>query len=833
MISKIALFKLIIINIYLCSNSDDKQKYDPLSKIDVYLKKFESKIVLSAHCSISLKDVIILSKNGNLYKSKDYGKTWLNSSQELKNIFSDDINITNFIQNPLDLNHFIFINSDGTNFYTFDCLNSVKILSEDIMLDNFLIHPFKKEYILAKTASNCKLNNSKCKAKNDLYYTKDQGLNWNFIKSNIIEYIWAKEADYSYLSSLYRIFYIEESDKNKLYYSDNFMNVTDIVYSDVSQFVMTKNYIFIETTKKNENGDKYFITSTFGFFYHLNPIQLNQIPDENYQVTVLDTKMKSFGYIVVSVDYNGIKLYSLYYSDSFTSKYELVLENLVCEFEYANCEFNTVESLEGVIVANVYDDKAINKIKNFGPKSNYYKGSNSNLYDTISKNIYTVISYDFGKSWAKIKAPKKDADNNPINCSNCNLNLFLNNSKQFKSFEGIKFSPSAPGIILCQGSISRYLDTNNKERMGLFLSTDGGITFKQIMKGKLIYDFVDQGGFIITAEKNKLTKNMKISYDLGDTWKNIIIAEKDIKVNGFDMGVLKDDHKFLVIGHTIENYINKGDIITVDLTGFHERDCVHSPNKEKSDYEEFRPYSFYNNNISKCFNGREIVYLRKKKNRLCYNNDKFELFKIKRFCECTEDDWHCDFGYYRNDASECVPIKDFKDVKYSIVNYHYKNADITIPKNCNGYYFKSSGYKKNYNTNCSGGIEHYGKEVKCLSTFDSDNNINIFSGIIYLGCNLIKYTVYIAILGIILFGLYKAYEKISTKNTISFNKEKFKNYLNIGTIKNHKKRDDDTVELNTTKYKEIGNDFEDEELFKEDEEDNKIENKLEEEPNII
>lgn len=70
--------------------------------------------------------------------------------------------------------------------------------------------------------------------------------------------------------------------------------------------------------------------------------------------------------------------------------------------------------------------------------------------------------------------------------------------------------------------------------------------------------------------------------------------------------------------------------------------------------------------------------VRKKSDRKCFNPDNYNMFFIKDYCLCTEDDFHCDFGYIRDKGGYCVVDREINDMKE--------------PENCNGFYYKTDGY---------------------------------------------------------------------------------------------------------------------------------------------
>ena len=58
---------------------------------------------------------------------------------------------------------------------------------------------------------------------------------------------------------------------------------------------------------------------------------------------------------------------------------------------------------------------------------------------------------------------------------------------------------SAIGIVMAVGNIGEKLSLEKGARKGTFLSRDGGVTFSEIAKVPLIYEFGDHGGLLVAA----------------------------------------------------------------------------------------------------------------------------------------------------------------------------------------------------------------------------------------------------------------------------------------------------------------------------------------------
>ena len=105
--------------------------------------------------------------------------------------------------------------------------------------------------------------------------------------------------------------------------------------------------------------------------------------------------------------------------------------------------------------------------------------------------------------------------------------------------------------------------------------------------------------------------------------------------------------KFLISAKSPKGFKKKYMVLTVDMSNIHERECEHNKNNpDESDYESWIPHTA---DEGGCLDGREIVMVRKKPDWNCYNPDNFNLFFIKDYCLCTNDDYHCDYGFKKDE----------------------------------------------------------------------------------------------------------------------------------------------------------------------------------------
>lgn len=52
--------------------------------------------------------------------------------------------------------------------------------------------------------------------------------------------------------------------------------------------------------------------------------------------------------------------------------------------------------------------------------------------------------------------------------------------------------------------------------------------------------------------------------------------------------------------------------------------------------------------MEKCLFGTRIKYVRRKSDVKCFNSEEYDTISKVESCACTEEDYQCTFGYYRD-----------------------------------------------------------------------------------------------------------------------------------------------------------------------------------------
>lgn len=339
-------------------------------------------------------------------------------------------------------------------------------------------------------------------------------------------------------------------------------------------------------------------------------------------------------------------------------------------------DYDRVETIEGVIIANVV----------------------ANLGSSDAKKVKTKMSFDDGSRWAYIAPPAKDSNGKKYEClggtvEKCSLNLF--GFTQRPDYRDTFSSSSAVGYLIGVGTVGESLGPYDEA--STFLSKDGGRSWKELRKGPHHWEYGDQGTILALVKSSEPTEDFLYSTDDGETWKTLQFSETPLLI--LDLATVPTDtaRKFIVFAKSKDSSTGTK-VISVDFTRFFSRQCeLDLEDPTGNDFAYWTPT--HPSSKDNCLFGHEAKFLR----RAAGHTDCFigaaplkDGYKEVRNCTCTRTDFECDYNYQMDADGTCKLAKGLEPE-------NRKESECAKPGAFE--YFESTGYRKIPLSTCQGGSD--------------------------------------------------------------------------------------------------------------------------------
>ncbi|KAJ5489553.1 Vacuolar protein sorting/targeting protein 10 [Penicillium diatomitis] len=285
--------------------------------------------------------------------------------------------------------------------------------------------------------------------------------------------------------------------------------------------------------------------------------------------------------------------------------------------DFGFVDFEKVSNIQGIVI--------VNTVKNWEEVEKSEK---------TEKKLVSGISFDDGRTFQPLKSDGEK--------------LHLHSMTSYDQLNelpvGHMFSSPAPGIVMGVGNTGEHLKKYSDG--DLYVSDDAGLTWRRALKGPHQFAFGDQGGVIIAISDDGKTDKVKYSLNHGKDWEDDIELEHKIKPVSIITTPEATSLKFLIVGVSSDK--KKAIISSIDFDGLHERKC------DKDDLESWWAL-LDEDRKPKCLMGHKQKFTRRKADAECFiKEDKLDA-PIFEPCDCTKDDFECDYNFKRNEKNECVP----------------------------------------------------------------------------------------------------------------------------------------------------------------------------------
>ncbi|SCW04358.1 LAFE_0H11782g1_1 [Lachancea fermentati] len=466
----------------------------------------------------------------------------------------------------------------------------------------------------------------------------------------------------------------KETNKRSLVTSNDFFkNNRKVVFDEIVGYVSTGEYTIIAVPRGSDELRAYVTIDGEEFAEAVFPADLS-IKQQAY--TVLGSQQGAIFFHLTTESSRDKEFGALMKSNSNGTSF-VVLERAVNRGPRGYVDFEKLQGLEGIVLVNVVSNA---------------EGIKDGSED--SKRLKSKITFNEGADWQYIYPPSKNSEGKNYACKSksledCSLNL--HGFTERKDIRDTYSSGSALGYMIGVGNVGEYLLPY--EDCSTFMSTDGGITWKEVKNSPYQWEYGDHGSIIVLVPDSKKTDAVTYSTDSGKTWKDFKFTEEEVFVD--DIVTVPQDSamRFMMVATSPNVKGQKTKTFTLDFSGCFNRQCVLDFENERNDDYDYAPIA---NPGSECLFGHQAEYL-KKINDDCYNGAAplKEMVRIVKNCSCTRNDFECDYNFYKAKDGTCKLVEGLDPSEPSDI---CKKTDAIE-------YFNPTGYRKVPMSTCVKGLE--------------------------------------------------------------------------------------------------------------------------------
>ncbi|KAE8589299.1 hypothetical protein XENTR_v10017516 [Xenopus tropicalis] len=588
----------------------------------------------------------------SLWRSTDYGTTYekFNEKVGLKTVLSYlYVSPTNkrkimLLSDP-DMESSILISSDAGATYQKYRLN--------FYIQSLLFHPKQEDWVLAYSLDQ------------KLYSSMDFGRRWNLMHERITpnRFYWSvtgldKEPDLVHMEA-------RSADGQAHYITCRIQECSETTRGgpfprsiDTNSLVVQDEYVFIQVTSGGRAN--YYVSYKREAFAQIK-LPKYSLPKDMH---IISTDQKQV--FAAVQEWNQNETYNLYISDTRGVFFTLALENV-----------KSSRGVEGNIVIDLYEVAGVKGLFLANKK--------------VDEQIKTFITYNKGRDWRLLQAPDTDLRGNPITCllPFCSLHFHLQMSENPYNSGSISSKVTVPWLIVASGNVGSELsptDTN------MFISSDGGNTWKHIFEEEYNIWYLDWGGALVAMKHTTLpVRHLWLSFDEGRSWNKYAFTSVPLFVDGALIEPGLENHIMTVFGHF--SLRSEWQLVKVDYKSIFGRRC------NENDFESWH----LNNQRDFCVMGERKTYRKRRPGSQCLLGKDY-LRTITEPCLCSHWDFECDYGYERHGKNQCSPAFWFNPTSVS--------GDCGQGQS----YLRSSGYRRIVSNNCTDGLrdQYSAKPQQCL-----------------------------------------------------------------------------------------------------------------------
>jgi hypothetical protein len=329
-------------------------------------------------CGQNDEIILVQSSDGTVYRSRDRGLSW----KRLKNLMakqgrdvaddSQDIGkVHKMLQSPVDDQLVVFLGTNGINWVSEDCGGNVSGLNSGKRIQEFLFHPTQRNWALAASWTTCaEFDDEPCRIYKELYYTKNSGVEWNYITNYVFDFEWGQSSAAKKEGIVIpddRIWLTRDDTNTKhqkrnkkiswsvdidLYYSDDYFQTAPVMALEQGNTIIkTPTYMFVSCSHSDQVRVNIFSSTFRSGFTNLKKARLPNDAVATTTFTLMDTSEEQ---VFLFLENHGLTtpFGNLYISDENARSFALSTENVI---KGNAVDFERVTSLDGTFIVNKYE----------------------------------------------------------------------------------------------------------------------------------------------------------------------------------------------------------------------------------------------------------------------------------------------------------------------------------------------------------------------------------------------------------------------------------------------------------------------------------------------
>ncbi|ROT66468.1 hypothetical protein C7M84_015499 [Penaeus vannamei] len=623
------------------------------------------------------------SSTSNVYVSYDYGTTFQDKTSKFRKASQKPAIIHKMYKNDKFTSVFVFTDIINKIIYvTRDYCQNVTAHGVSFTPSEVSHHPVDAEVLLVYDIED---------EERRLWISEDFGEGWRVIERYVKTYYWSE------MTSPPTLYIVREEPtggatvlSSQMLFREGLTPNT--VISGVEDFEVKDEFLFAIKRVHLLGSHTVGATLQMWISYRGGPFLAAEFPNslkhEHYYIADI-----SEGQIMVCVAHDEI-LSNLYVSSVPRSanhqvNFSLSLERIL----YFNPSTNWVDTWLSEVASETFADlHPVEGIRGVFIASQLVSDFSKIPSRLRPEHLSSLITFNQGAQWKPLQPPQKDAFGNPINCkreSNCSLHVSQELSHLYPSTHDftVLSKKSAPGLIIATGTIGASL----KGHPALYLSSDAGINWSEVLIGNYLYTFGDHGGVIVAVQMYKAgaeTNELRYSTDDGETWQTFQFFQEKLRIFALLTEPGENTTIFTLFGSRIEHE-HQWIIIKVDMSSVFRYSC------KAEDYKTWSPSDGRSGRL--CLLGRKEVYERRIGHSNCYNGQNYDRPISVENCPCNREDFECDYGY-----------KDNMGTQLCTVDSSFNFDPHAVPLSCKPgeFYNRTKGYRKIPGDTCEGGRDY-------------------------------------------------------------------------------------------------------------------------------